>query len=249
MSAVNGNVVEVTNICKTFKGDLFQKPFSALKDISFEIEKGESFGLIGVNGAGKSTTIKIILGVIFPDSGEVKILGDSPGALKVKKKISYLPENPVFYENLNGEDFIKFVGRLRGLEGKVLRDEVERWLFKVNLEKDGKKPLKKYSRGMIQRIGLAQAFIGNPELVILDEPLNGLDPLGRRMARDLIEETLRLGTTVFFTSHILEDIERICHRVAIIHSGRILRFVDVKDLKEGLEEVFIRTLEEYEESN
>jgi ABC-2 type transport system ATP-binding protein len=239
----------VKGITKTYKSELFRRSTKALDSISFEVYSNESFGLIGLNGAGKSTTIKIILGVLFPDSGEIKVLGKSPQELEVKKKLSYLPENPVFYESLTGYEFLRFIGRLRGLSPKDLKSEVEKWLFKVGLEKEGKKLLKKYSRGMIQRIGLAQAFIGSPELIILDEPLNGLDPLGRKMAKELIKESLVQGKTIFFTSHILEDIEKICHRVAILHKGKILKFVDLKNLKGDLEEEFVKTVEQYEKNN
>ncbi len=244
---VSSKVLELKNVRKVYKGELFEKPFTALQSISFEVLEGESFGLIGLNGAGKSTTIKIILGLIFPDGGEVRVLGRPPHDEEVKKNLSYLPENPNFYENLKGYEFLSFIGRLRGLSGKALRDEVEKWLSKVGLEKDGGKLIRKYSRGMVQRLGLAQAFLGNPRFIILDEPLNGLDPLGRKMARDLIAEALQGGTTIFFTSHILEDIEKICHKVAIIHGGKILRFLSVKEI-ENLEGEFIKTLVEYEES-
>jgi len=245
---MSDKVLELKGIYKTYKGELFERPFKALEDISFEIEKNKSFGLIGLNGAGKSTTIKIILGLIFPDRGEVKVFEKSPFDEEVKRRLSYLPESPNFYENLNGFELLDWVGRLRGLSGKRLREEIEKWLFKVGLEKDGGKLIKKYSRGMVQRLGLAQAFIGNPELVILDEPLNGLDPLGRKMARDLIAEALSNGATIFFTSHILEDIEKICDRVCIIHKGKILKFVETKEV-ESLEEEFIKTLEDYEASS
>jgi len=238
--------IQVEGVKKVYKQEINQRPFLALDDVTFSVNLNESFGLIGLNGAGKSTTIKIILGVLFPDQGNVRVFGRSPEDLNVKRRLSYLPENPVFYENLTGYEFLSFVGRLRGLSGKILRNEVERWLYKVGLQDSAHKSLKKYSRGMVQRIGLAQAFIGNPDLIILDEPLNGLDPLGRKMARDLVKEALDLGSTIFFTSHILEDIEKICHRVAILHKGKVLKFIDVKGLKNPLEDEFVKTLEEYE---
>lgn len=244
---MSDKILELKKVRKVYKGELFDKPFIALQGISLEVLEGESFGLIGLNGAGKSTTIKIILGLIYSDEGEVRVLGRPPHDEEVKKNLSYLPENSNFYENLKGYEFLSFIGRLRGLSGKTLRDEVEKWLSKVGLEKDGGKLIRKYSRGMVQRLGLAQSFLGNPRFIILDEPLNGLDPLGRKMARDLIAEALQRGATIFFTSHILEDIEKICHRVAIIHKGEILRFLSVKEV-ENLEGEFIKTLEEYEKS-
>ncbi len=243
------HILSVKSINKIFRNDLFRRPFKVLDHVDFEVVQGESFGLIGLNGSGKSTTIKIILGIIYPDLGKVEVFGRSPREFMIKRKISYLPENPVFYEGLTGEEFLKFVGSLRGIKGKKLKNEIEKWLYKVGLENEGQKLLKKFSRGMIQRIGLAQAFLGSPELIILDEPLNGLDPLGRKMARDLIKEALNNGATVFFTSHILEDIEKICDRVAILHRGKILKFIDLKDFKVDLEEEFVKTVEEYEKSN
>jgi len=238
--------IEISSLTKYYKTkELGFKKFRALNNVSLSVKKGESFGLIGLNGAGKSTLIKLILGVIFPDNGEIKVMGKFPGDISIKRRISYLPENPVFYESLNGEEILCFIGKLRGLSGKVLKDSVYNILERVGLYESRKKLLRKYSRGMLQRLGLAQAFIGNPELVILDEPLSGLDPLGRKMARDLIIEANRKGSTIFFTSHILEDIEKICTRVGILHKGELLRVAEKEELKHApLEDIFLETIEE-----
>ncbi|MEO0258006.1 MAG: ABC transporter ATP-binding protein [candidate division WOR-3 bacterium] len=242
-------VIECKDLRKSFKADLFRKTNYAVKGVNFRVYKNESFGIIGLNGAGKSTTIKVILGLIKPDSGNVKVLGKNPSSYGIREKISYLPENPNFYENLKGYEFLMFVAKLRGLRGKQAVEEVEKWLYKVGLEKEGGKMLRKYSRGMLQRIGLAQAFLGETELIILDEPLNSLDPMGRRMARDLIWEKLQGGSTILFTSHILEDIEKICDRVAIMHDGKVIQIIEVNQVDEKLEDIFLRTIREHEEKN
>ena len=238
--------VEISSLTKYYKTkELGLKKFKALNNVSLSVEKGESFGLIGLNGAGKSTLIKLILGIIFPDEGEIRVMGELPGEILVKRKLSYLPENPSFYESLNAEEILNFIGRLRGFSGKDLNKKVREILDKVGLYAHRKKLLRKYSRGMLQRLGLAQAFIGNPELVILDEPLNGLDPLGRKMARDLIIEANKDGSTIFFTSHILEDIEKICSRVGILHRGELLKIVEAQELKEKpLEDIFLGVIEQ-----
>ena len=238
--------VEISSLTKYYKTkELGLKKFKALNNVSLSVEKGESFGLIGLNGAGKSTLIKLILGVIFPDEGEISVMGNPPGEIAVKRNLSYLPENPSFYESLNAEEILNFIGRLRGFSGKNLKKSIREILDKVGLYEHRKKLLRKYSRGMLQRLGLAQAFIGKPELVILDEPLNGLDPLGRKMARDLIIEANKEGSTIFFTSHILEDIEKICNRVGILHRGELLKIVEAEELQQKpLEDIFLGVIEQ-----
>ena len=238
--------IEISSLTKYYKTkELGLKKFKALNNVSLSVEKGESFGLIGLNGAGKSTLIKLILGIIFPDEGEIRVMGELPGEILVKRKLSYLPENPSFYESLNAEEILNFIGRLRGFSGKNLKKSIREILDKVGLYEHRKKLLRKYSRGMLQRLGLAQAFIGKPELVILDEPLNGLDPLGRKMARDLIIEANKEGSTIFFTSHILEDIEKICNRVGILHRGELLKIVEAEELQQKpLEDIFLGVIEQ-----
>ena len=238
--------VEISSLTKYYKTkELGFKKFRALNNVSLSVEKGESFGLIGLNGAGKSTLIKLILGIIYPDEGEIRVMGNPPGEIAVKRNLSYLPENPSFYESLNAEEILNFIGRLRGFSGKNLKKRVREILDKVGLYEHRKKLLRKYSRGMLQRLGLAQAFIGKPELVILDEPLNGLDPLGRKMARDLIIEANKEGSTIFFTSHILEDIEKICSRVGILHRGELLKIVEAEELQQKpLEDIFLGVIEQ-----
>ncbi len=237
-------VVEFINVEKSFSlKDIGGTKQKVLQGLTFVVNEGEILGLVGLNGQGKSTTIKIMLGLLFPDKGEVKVFNSYPGDLKIKKKISYLPENPVFFENLNAVEFLSFAGRLRGLDGKNLKSSIKTLIERVGLSGNEKKPIRKYSKGMVQRIGLAQAFIGNPEFVILDEPLSGLDPLGRKMAKELILEHKKNGGTVFFTSHILEDIENMCDRILILNHGKIIREVRKSLLlKRRLEDIFVEAL-------
>jgi len=239
-------IVEFIKVEKSFSlKDIGGQKQRVLRGLSFVVNKGEILGLVGLNAQGKSTTIKIMLGLLFPDRGDVIVFDSYPGDLKIKKKISYLPENPVFFESLNAIEFLSFVGRLRGLDKKNLKSSIGTLIEKVGLTGNEKKPIRKYSKGMLQRLGLAQAFIGNPELVILDEPLNGLDPLGRKMARDLIIEANKEGSTIFFTSHILEDIEKICSRVGILHKGELLKIVEAPELQEKpLEDIFLGVIEQ-----
>ena len=222
-----------------------------MKDISLEVYQGEVFGFLGPNGAGKTTTIKIISGLIKPDSGTVNIFGNSPDALSVKQRIGFLPESPYFYEHLSGYEFLKIHARLSNFTDK---DRVDRLLNKVGLRDAAHLPLRKYSRGMLQRIGIAQALIGEPDLLILDEPLTGLDPIGRKEIKDLILEEKAKGKTVFFSSHILPDAEAVCDRIGIIINGRIMEVGELnKLLKRGiktdeisLEEWFFERIKENE---
>lgn len=236
---------ELRDIEKSFPlKDIGKARQRVLRGVSFDIKKGEILGLVGLNGQGKSTTIKIILGLLKPDRGKVEIFGKSPMDIAFKKKISYLPENPVFFENLNAFDFLVFIGKLRGINKDRLKNDVLDMIERVGLSGNEKKYVRSYSKGMVQRLGLAQAFLGDVEFVILDEPMSGLDPLGRKMAKDLIIEHRKRGKTVFFTSHILEDIENIADRVLVMHKGRIIKNLLKEDLEnKTLEEVFIELIE------
>jgi ABC-2 type transport system ATP-binding protein len=215
-------VASIQNLYKSFKVGFIPKRREILKGISLDIAKGEIFGYLGPNGAGKTTTLKCILGLIFPDRGEIKLFGHPHLSPKGKERLGYLPENPYFYDYLTGEEFLSFYAQLFGLSRTDREDKIRRLLHLVGLEKAQDLQLRKYSRGMLQRIGLAQALINDPELLFLDEPLGGLDPLGRREIRDIIVGLKQDGRTVFICSHILQDIEMICDRVAIVVGGRIL---------------------------
>lgn len=216
------NVLEVKNLHKAYKTGFIPKRYPVLKGVSFSVEEGEIFGYLGPNGAGKTTTLKCILGLIFPDSGEIRVFGQPHLSLLAKERIGYLPENPYFYEYLTAREFLEFYAQLFPAPRVGWKDRIDKLLHLVGLEKATDLQLRKFSRGMLQRIGIAQALINNPELVFLDEPLGGLDPIGRKELRDLIVSLREEGKTVFLCSHILQDIEMICDRVAVIVAGRIV---------------------------
>ncbi len=225
--------IELKNICRSFKSHFWQRKKEVLKDVSLEITKGEIFGFLGPNGAGKTTTIKIITGLIRPDSGSVKIFGHSANTLEVKKRIGFLPESPYFYQHLTGYEFLKISARLSNQ--KNCKSSILGLLEKVGLKHAVRLQLRKYSRGMLQRIGIAQTLVAEPELLILDEPLTGLDPIGRKEIKDIILEQKAKGNTVFFSSHILPDAEAVCDRIGIIIDGQIKKVGELnKLLKKGL---------------
>jgi len=215
-------VLKVEDLHKSFKLGFIPKTKKILKGISLSVEEGEIFGYLGPNGAGKTTTIKCILGLIRPDKGNIEIFGLHPFSLQAKEKIGYLPENPYFYDYLTASEFLDFCGQLFLMEKKEKKERVKELLQLVGLEKTSGLQLRKFSRGMLQRVGLAQALLNRPSLVILDEPLGGLDPLGRKELRDIIVRLKEEGKTIFLSSHILQDIEMVCDRVAIIVSGEVV---------------------------
>jgi len=215
------NIIEVKNLAKFFKTGLKKKKI--LHSISFEIKKGEIFGFLGPNGAGKTTTIKILTGLLNYDSGEVRVFGFEPGNREARKRIGFLPEQPYFYDHLTGYEFLEFTGELYGIEKNKLKKLIPELLEVVGLKEAGNKKIRTYSRGMLQRIGIANTLIRDPELLILDEPLTGLDPIGRKEIKDLIFEQKKKGKTVFFSSHILSDAEQICDRVGVIFNGKIIK--------------------------
>ncbi len=197
------------------------KVVRAVAGLSFEVNEGEIFGLLGPNGAGKTTTIKMIVGLLRPDQGTIRIFGQAPTSLQARRRLGFLPENPSFYDYLRAEEFLDLQGRLTGLDRRTRRRKVPELLELVGLTQATDRQLRKFSKGMLQRLGLAQALLADPELVILDEPLSGLDPIGRKEIRDIVAALAQQGKTVVFSSHILSDVERLCHRVAIVQRGRI----------------------------
>ncbi|MEO0269190.1 MAG: ABC transporter ATP-binding protein [candidate division WOR-3 bacterium] len=215
------NIVEVKNLTKYFITGF--KKRKVLNSISFNIEKGEIVGFLGPNGAGKTTTIKILTGLLKYNEGEVKIFDLKPGDKNVRKKIGFLPEQPYFYDHLSGYEFLELIGELYGINKKVLKEKINELLEIVGLKGDGHKRIRTYSRGMLQRIGIASSLIRDPEFLILDEPLTGLDPIGRKEIKELIYEQKTKGKTIFFSSHILSDAEEICDRVILIFSGEIIK--------------------------
>jgi len=220
----------IENLHKSFKTGFIPKKVKILSGISLDVKKGEIFGYLGPNGAGKTTTIKCILGLIFPEEGEIKIFGQPNLSLQAKEQIGFLPENPYFYDHLTASEFLHFYGQLSTLEKQKKEEKVNSLLYLVGLEQSANLQLRKFSRGMLQRIGMAQTLLNDPSLVLLDEPLGGLDPIGRKEIRDIIVSLKERGKTVFLSSHILQDIEMICDRVAIIVDGQIINQGKLQDL-------------------
>src|SRR5262245_21604377 len=197
------------------------RPYRALDLLTLRVNPGEVFGFLGPNGAGKTTTLKLLLQLVFPTAGRADILGRPVGDLEVRRRIGFLPENPYFYDNLTAEELLQYFGSLFGYSPAERRARASRLLDRVGLGAERRLQLRKYSKGMVQRVGIAQALINDPEVLFLDEPMSGLDPLGRRDIRALILELRDRGTTVFFSSHILSDAEVLCSRVAIVSGGRL----------------------------
>ena len=211
--------VRAERLTKTFRVGFFARRVRAIQDLSFEVQSGEIFGLLGPNGAGKTTTLKILLGFVRPSSGRAFISGAPAGTVQARRRLGYLPENPALYEFLRGDEYLVFAGRLAGLSARDARMQSRSLLERVGLAGRADRPIRKFSKGMVQRLALAQALLGDPALVILDEPMSGLDPIGRKDVRDLILALRDEGRTVLFSTHILSDVEAICDRVAILVDG------------------------------
>ena len=198
-----------------------KRPYRALDRLSLRIEAGEVFGFLGPNGAGKTTTLKLLMQLIFPTSGRAEILGRPVGDVPTRQRIGYLPEHPYFYDYLTGEELLTYFAELFGYGPAERRRRVSALLDRIGLGAERRMQLRKYSKGMVQRVGIAQALLNDPEVLFLDEPMSGLDPLGRREIRNLILELRDQGRTVFFSSHILTDAEALCRRVAVVAGGRL----------------------------
>ena len=226
-------VLEVIGLYKTFHIGFFRKRVEAVRGTSFSVKRGEIFGLLGPNGAGKTTTIKSILRLIFPSKGEIRIFGRPSGDREAAMRVGYMPENPYVYQYLKPIEFLDLCGRLVGLDKRTRRTRSEEMIDKVGLRHAADRPIGKFSKGMMQRIGLAQALLHDPELLVLDEPMSGLDPIGRKEVRDLLVEQRERGKTLLFTSHILSDVELLCDRVVIMNRGEITSEGQVHDLLES----------------
>ncbi len=214
-------VIQIHGLCKDFRVGFWRKRVRVLHPLDLTVHSGEIFGYLGPNGAGKTTTLKLLTGLILPTAGSARLLGHDIAEVAAKGRIGFLPENPYFYEYLTGREFLDLCGRLFRLKPSVRRDRIARLLRLTELQTAADQQLRKYSKGMLQRLGLAQALINDPSLVILDEPMSGLDPLGRKAMRDIILQLKTEGRTVFFSSHILPDVEVLCDRVAILAAGRL----------------------------
>ncbi len=223
-------VLAIEDVHKSFKVGFIPKKKEILKGVSFSVAEGEIFGYLGPNGAGKTTTLKCILGLIFPDRGKIEIFGQAHLESRAKERLGFLPENPYFYDYLTAREFLDFYAQLFQINKNEREARIASLLNLVGMDRARDLQLRKFSRGMLQRIGLAQALVNEPSLVLLDEPLGGLDPLGRKEIRDIIIRLKAEGKTVFLCSHILQDIEMICDRVAIIVGGKILSQGTLADL-------------------
>ncbi len=231
-------ILEITHLTKKVGKSLL------LEDINLTIEKGEVFGFLGPNGAGKTTTMKCILGIMKPTSGGVSIFDSTIDDIAIRKRIGFMPENTYLYKYLTGDEFLDFNGAFYGLHGEELTKRKDIILEKVGLTHARDKRLNAYSKGMLQRIGLAQAILHDPELIFLDEPMSGLDPIGRKMVKDLMLELKKEGKTLFFNTHILSDVEAICDTFAIISLGKIIANMRVDELREPLEDYFMSQIDE-----
>lgn len=218
-----GIAVKTEGLSKTYRLRMQKEPVNAVCDLNLEVHEGEIFGFLGPNGAGKTTTIKILLGLTYPTSGQAWILDRPAGDNEVKKEISYLPESPYFYDYMSGTELLNFYAGLFGLEESVRRQRIEHLLQLVGLYKDRHKRLSQYSKGMLQRIGIAQALVNDPKLLFFDEPTSGLDPIAHSEIRDLILRLREDGKTVFLSSHQLSDVEMVCDRVSILNRGKLLK--------------------------
>ncbi|KFA93519.1 ABC transporter ATP-binding protein [Archangium violaceum] len=223
--------IEIRNLSKTYRlGFLMNRQVRALQSLDLSLMPGQVYGLLGPNGAGKSTTIKILLNLVQPSEGEARLFGLPPSDREARRRVGYVPENPAPYEYLTGREFVTLSGRLNGLSGKELDDRVSEVLGMVQMTRAANLQIRRYSKGMVQRVALAQALVSKPALLILDEPTSGLDPVGRRQIRDLILEERHRGTTVLFCTHIIPDVEALCDRVAVLVGGRRVREGSVAEL-------------------
>jgi ABC-2 type transport system ATP-binding protein len=212
--------IEIKDLVKIFKGKKGAK-VDALKGVSLSVESGEVFGFLGPNGAGKSTTIKTIMGLIRPTSGKAFIMKNEAGSLAARRQVGYLPENPAFYEFLSADEYLDFVGKIFGMETGLLVRRQREVLELLELTEAHKRPIRSYSKGMVQRLGLAQVLLHDPEVYVLDEPMSGLDPIGRALVKNIILDLKSKGKSVFFSTHITADVESVCDRVGIIVKGEL----------------------------
>ena len=222
LGAVSNALIEVESLSKEFRLGLFMRRVLAVRGVSFRVERGTIFGFLGPNGAGKTTTIKILTGLIAPTGGRATLFGEPVPSPRAMARVGFLPENPYVYPYLTPTEFVEHCGRLSGLSGKAARDRTKKALERVGILYAADRPVRRLSKGMLQRTGLAAALVADPELLILDEPMSGLDPVGRKEVRDLIVDERRQGRTIFFSTHILSDVETLCDEVSILREGRVV---------------------------
>ena len=227
-------LIDVRDLAKTFRlGFVGQKKIAAVKGVSFDVRRGEIFGFLGPNGAGKTTTIKMLTGLITPSGGEAFLFGERVPAPASRRRLGFLPENPYVYPYLTPREFVTMSGQLSGMGGKALASRTMDVLAKVGIAYAADRQVRMLSKGMLQRTGLAAALVADPEMLILDEPMSGLDPVGRKEVRDLIFDERAHGRTIFFSTHILSDVEAICDRVAILREGKVVELGALRTLLRG----------------
>jgi ABC-2 type transport system ATP-binding protein len=225
--------ISIKSISKTYSPGLFKKKVQAVEDLTLEIKKGEIYGLIGPNGAGKSTTIRVLLGLIRPEKGNILFRGEPLQQIRFQEEIGYLPENPYLYDYLTLKEVLEFCGRTSGCSRLYRNERIVELSEKLHLSEALNRPLRTYSKGMLQRAGFCFALLHDPSIVILDEPMSGLDPLGRKLVIDIVLELKEKGKTVFFCSHILSDVERLCDRIGVLVKGRLVKTFEKKDFEES----------------
>lgn len=230
MNVDSEQIVTVDHLSKIFTVGFWGRRVTAVDELSLDVRRGEIYGFLGPNGAGKTTTIKMLMGLIYPSRGTARLFGQPVGDQTAKAKVGFLPESPYFYDYLTSREFLRFYGHLFGLLGATLEKRIDELLELVSMTHARDLQLRKFSKGMLQRVGIAQALINDPELVILDEPMSGLDPIGRKEVRDLIVRLKESGKTVMFSSHILHDAELLCDRVAMIMKGKLVACGQVSEL-------------------
>lgn len=230
------NAIEIIGLTKVYSSSRGRKKVEALKDVSFEVATGSIFGLLGPNGAGKTTLIKIILGITHPTTGTAMLLNTSIDNYFIRRKIGYLPENHKYPTYLTGVEVLKYFGQLAGAEPTSLKKKTDELLELVKLSNWKKNKIKTYSKGMMQRLGLAQALINDPEIIFLDEPTDGVDPIGRKEIRDILADLKAQGKTIFLNSHLLSEVELVTDRIAILNKGVLLKIGSVTELTEKKEE-------------
>ena len=240
MESVSDVVVETKNLTKTYRDFWGRQKVRALKALDLQVKRGEIFGLLGPNGSGKTTTIKLLLGLLFPTSGEVNILGRPASDVAKNERLGYLPEESYLYRFLNAEETLDFYGRLFNIPAAVRKQRVAQLIQMVGLESAKKRQLREYSKGMTRRIGLAQALINDPDLILLDEPTSGLDPIGTRNMKNLILQLKEQGKTVIMSSHLLGDVQDVCDRVGVLYQGELKELGRVEDLLKIVEQTEIR---------
>jgi ABC-2 type transport system ATP-binding protein len=244
-----GAAIETAELTKDIASQFLRKRTRILDSVSLKVNAKETYGLLGLNGAGKTTTLKLLLGLLRPTKGTVTVLGAAAGDRTVLGKIGFLPENPYFYSHLTGRECLDFVGSLFGLGPAERRERIDNLLQQVKMVEAADVPMRKYSKGMLQRIGIAQSLLNDPEVIFWDEPMSGLDIIGRRDVRQILHELKAKGRTIFFNSHLLPDVNEVCDRVGVLHKGRLIAEKKIENISQSgsykdLEDYFLQAIGE-----